>query len=172
MTDNKSDTTIDTLIEHSYEVSGKTHDLELDAPIRRTSIYTIKSNLKDADVVLKKIEREFRKYGISVDKGIIDVLSEAINNSIRHGYKNDPNRIVDVECHYTDSYVTVVVHSEGSIDVGKVLQKIAINRNPAQEDLLATNGRGFFLMSTLFDQVYIRNNDTKSQTILMKKYDE
>ena len=71
-------------------------------------------------------------------------VTEAVNNGIIHGNKNDGTKHVTVTCLKRGKTLTVKVKDEGE---GFAPESVA---NPLQEEnLLNTGGRGVFLMKAL-----------------------
>lgn len=86
-------------------------------------------------------------------KDILLVLTEAVNNGIRHGNSLNPQKNVTVEFHNDARAFHFKVSDEGS---GFNPQGVA---DPTQGPNLAEpNGRGVFLMHALSDQVKYTNN--------------
>lgn len=72
---------------------------------------------------------------------------EACTNAIQHGHEDDPKRLVTVEFELEPDAVTITVRDEGA------------GFTPAGEDdatppdLLATRGRGIYIMRSMMDAV-------------------
>ncbi len=77
--------------------------------------------------------------------------TEAVNNAIIHGNKNDPERHVIMRCIATKKAITVRVIDEGrGFDAGSL-------PDPRDEkNLLKESGRGVFLIRSLMDSVIFR----------------
>ncbi|HAP36798.1 MAG TPA: ATP-binding protein [Bacteroidetes bacterium] len=89
-------------------------------------------------------------------------VTEAVNNGIIHGNKNDESKHVVVTCSKKGKTLTVKVHDEGK---GFKPEDIA---NPLHEDnLLRTGGRGVFLMKA-FMQSVTYNEQGNEVTLVMK----
>lgn len=81
-------------------------------------------------------------------------VTEAVNNAITHGNKQNPQKKVKVVGEILPGWLLVMIADEGKgFDPGQV-------SNPLQEEnLLRESGRGIFLMRTLMDKVEIDRTD-------------
>lgn len=83
---------------------------------------------------------------------ILMAVGEAVANACRHGHRPTRPGEVGVSCHTVDSSVSVAVSDEGpGFDLDAVL-------GAGTPDLLASGGRGFFLMQQLMDRVDVEVN--------------
>lgn len=91
---------------------------------------------------------------------ILMAVGEVVANACRHGRRPTTPGVVDVACHVADSSVTISVTDEGpGFDVDAVLGA----GTPA---LLASGGRGFFLMRQLMDRVAVEVDRDGTTVIL------
>jgi serine/threonine-protein kinase RsbW len=77
--------------------------------------------------------------------------TEAVNNAIVHGNKNDPDRLVILRCSATQNSVTVRVKDEG-----QGFDPDALPDPREEKNLLKESGRGVFLIRSLMDDVKFR----------------
>ncbi|MCL5020491.1 MAG: ATP-binding protein [Bacteroidetes bacterium] len=103
--------------------------------------------LKEAEGKLKAI---FDRLGISESEehNLLVATSEAVNNAISHGNKNDPEKNVTLDVDYEGCEIVITVEDEGG------------GFNPedlpdplAPENLLKPSGRGIHIMKSLMDRV-------------------
>lgn len=93
-------------------------------------------------------------------------VSEAVTNSIIHGYENREDGIIKIKCCYEDDAVIIEV-----IDYGKGISNI----EEAMTTLYSTSvdeeraGLGFTVMQTMMDEVEVWSEIGKGTTIKMKK---
>lgn len=91
---------------------------------------------------------------------IIIALTEAVNNAINHGNKNDPDKKVKVCYKKTNKNVSFIVEDEGE---GFDYENIPDPTAP--ENLEKINGRGIFLMTNLVDEIEFHENGKKIELI-------
>ncbi len=98
------------------------------------------------------------QYQISQDKypDILISLTEAVNNAIIHGNKEDQNKYVEIELNKTNQGISFVISDQG---VGFNPQAIPDPTRP--ENIGCCGGRGVFLMKQLADRVEYRDNGRK-----------
>ena len=89
----------------------------------------------------------------STDGSEMDIeiaLSEALENAIVHGNREDPDKLVYLTCRCTpDGEVSITVQDEGEgFDSG------ALPDPTAPENRLRTSGRGIYLMKALMDEIH------------------
>jgi len=94
-------------------------------------------------------------------------VSEAVSNAIIHGYKEDPDGIVEVECCVNcDRNVVIVVR-----DWGCGIEDIEKAREPmfttGSED--ERSGMGFTVMESFMDRVKVESETGKGTAVTMTK---
>lgn len=93
-------------------------------------------------------------------------VSEAVTNSIIHGYENKKEGIVRIEATITGNEIEITI-----LDKGKGIKDI----NQAMEPLytsrpdLERSGMGFTVMESFMDDVSVSSEDGKGTKIVMKK---
>ena len=98
------------------------------------------------------------QYQISQDKypDILISLTEAVNNAIIHGNKEDQNKYVEIELNKTTQGISFVISDQG---LGFNPKSIPDPTRP--ENIGCCGGRGVFLMKQLADRVEYRDNGRK-----------
>lgn len=102
-------------------------------------------------VIVEKLINEIcTSYDVSEDfyGNILVAVTEAVNNAIQHGNKQDPGKKVDVEFKAADKSISFCVHDQGE---GFDYNTLPDPTNP--ENLEKPSGRGVFLMRHLADNV-------------------
>jgi serine/threonine-protein kinase RsbW len=101
-------------------------------------------------IVEKLINDICNSYEVSEDYygNILVAVTEAVNNAIQHGNKQDPGKRVDVEFKAGEKTITFCVHDQGE---GFDYDHLPDPTNP--ENLEKPSGRGVFLMRHLADTV-------------------
>lgn len=92
-------------------------------------------------------------------------VSEAVTNSIIHGYENNEGEIT-VKCSMDDHGVEIEIKDEG-----KGIEDIEKARQPlyTSKPELERSGMGFTVMETFMDEVEVRSERNKGTTVLMRK---
>ena len=94
-------------------------------------------------------------------------VSEAVSNAIIHGYKENPEGLVELECTYDDTRsVKITVR-----DWGCGIENVAKAREPmfttgAAED---RSGMGFTVMESFMDRVEVDSEIGKGTAVMMTK---
>jgi serine/threonine-protein kinase RsbW len=121
-------------------MTTKDQTFELKIPSSRTSIHQVEQFFRTAN----------QTYGMPDERlhALLVSVTEAVNNGIIHGNKNDESKFVTVTVRLQDRTLSVTVRDEGN---GFVPSAVA---NPLQEEnLLNTGGRGVFLMKAFMQSV-------------------
>lgn len=91
-------------------------------------------------------------------------LSEAISNSIIHGYNNEDNHLVRVIFEVKDDELFLAVEDDGK-GIGDI-EKAMEPTYSTQEDHM---GLGFVFMQTFMDQVEVSSEVNKGTKVVMQK---
>lgn len=96
------------------------------------------------------------------------VVSEAVTNSIIHGYESDPNGVV---------YINVVLEPDGIVHLSIRDEGIGINNlDEARQPLftskpeLERSGMGFTIMENFMDEVQVESQEGFGTTIRLTKH--
>lgn len=84
---------------------------------------------------------------------VLIAVTEAVNNAIKHGNKNDVSKDVQIRVSDADNIFSIEVKDQGA--------GFDFNNLPdptAPENLEKENGRGIFLMRSLADKVVFEND--------------
>ena len=135
-------------------MAAKDQRYQLSIPSSRKNINLVEEFFRTMNDKFKLPEEKLHALLVSV--------TEAVNNGIIHGNKNDESKYVVLSCSMKGKTLTVKIKDEGE---GFKPEKIA---NPLHEDnLLNTGGRGVFLMKA-FMQSVTYNPKGNEVTMVMK----
>ena len=124
----------------------------------------IPSNRKN----IHKVEDFFRSvnesYSLPDEKlhALLVAVTEAVNNGIIHGNKNDETKMVTVTCLRTGELLTIKIRDEGS-----GFDPTALSNPLDEQNLLNMGGRGVFLMKTFMESVEY-NAEGNEVTMVMR----
>lgn len=92
-------------------------------------------------------------------------VSEAVTNSIIHGYENKDGTVI-IEASIKGEEVTIIVSDEGKgiENLEQAMQPLYTSRPD-----LERSGMGFTVMETFMDSLQVDSNPGKGTTITMKK---
>lgn len=93
---------------------------------------------------------------------VLVAVTEAVNNGIIHGNKNDVSKYVTVSCIRNGDRVKVQIKDEGT-----GFNPASLSNPLEEENLLSTGGRGVFLMKTFMESVEY-NEAGNEVTMVMK----
>jgi stage II sporulation protein AB (anti-sigma F factor) len=93
-------------------------------------------------------------------------VSEAVTNSIIHGYDEDESKFVHIKCEIEDKEITIIVE-----DVGNGIEDLEMAMQPlyTSKPELERSGMGFTVMESFMDEVEVSSNKNEGTRIVMKK---
>nr|WP_207755137.1 MULTISPECIES: anti-sigma F factor [Clostridium] len=93
-------------------------------------------------------------------------VSEAVTNSIIHGYENKEDGIIKIEVEICDGEVTIEItdNGKGIEDIPKVMEPLYTSRPD-----LERSGMGFTVMETFMDGLLVESEKEKGTRVRMKK---
>jgi serine/threonine-protein kinase RsbW len=108
-------------------------------------------SLIDVEKIVGSICDEF---GVQEDAfgNVLIAVSEAVNNAIQHGNKNNPEAKVEIKVANQNDTFCIQIKDEG-----KGFSYEDLPDPTAPENLLKDSGRGVFLMKNLADEVEFQN---------------
>lgn len=123
------------------------------------------SEVENVEKIEELTERISQKMAFSEDErdSIAIAVTEAVNNAIIHGNKQDPTKRVYLHFTTEGNTLTVVVRDEGE---GFNPDSLPDPLDPA--NLLKESGRGIFILKTLMDEVKFEFTDRGTQLTLIK----
>ena len=137
----------------------KTKKFELTVPSEINQVVTVEKFLEKIKHFLKMDEELFYK--------LLVATTEAVNNSIIHGNKRDPKKVVMLTCDCNPGELVISVHDEGPRFDDSHLP------NPlAEENLMRDHNHKVFLIHSLMDNVHFHHNTTGAEvvmTLVLKK---
>ncbi|MBI3194837.1 MAG: ATP-binding protein [Ignavibacteriae bacterium] len=109
---------------------------------------------------LRRINRLARLNKEQFNKLLV-VTTEAVNNGILHGNKQDPEKHVTLTCDVENENLIICIHDEGTgFDAENLPDPLA------QENLFREHGRGVFLMRSMMDSVTFERNDEGANVVM------
>ena len=105
------------------------------------------SNLR---IIENAIDEMTGAIGINQDNygKILVATLEAVNNAIKHGNKDNPQKLVDIEIEYENNEIRISVTDEG-----EGFNPAVIPDPTMPENIEELSGRGVFLMTKLSDSI-------------------
>ncbi|MGG0657763.1 anti-sigma F factor [Rummeliibacillus pycnus] len=94
------------------------------------------------------------------------VVSEAVTNSIIHGYDEDPNGIVTVQASRQGREVTITILDQGA-GIENVVQ--AMEPLYTTKPMLERSGMGFTIMESFTDHLSVQSELGKGTAVTFKK---
>ncbi len=95
------------------------------------------------------------------------VVSEAVTNSIIHGYENDPKGMVYINVIIKDGFVDMTIRDEGIgiSDVEEAMQPLFTTKPD-----LERSGMGFTIMENFMDEVEVFSQPGRGTEIRLRKH--
>ncbi len=124
------------------------------------------TTLKEAEGKLKAILDRL-KVSESEKHNLLVAASEAVNNAISHGNKNDPAKNVTLDVEYRDSVIVISVEDEGG-----GFNPDSIPDPLLPENLLKPSGRGIHIIRSLMDKVDFKFTPHGTKIIMRLKIGE
>jgi serine/threonine-protein kinase RsbW len=120
------------------------------------------SILDNLRIVESFIDQNREDYNITDDLygNILIALTEAVNNAIQHGNRNDKDKMVRLTCKPGSSELSFVVEDQGAGFDYSILPDPT-----SEENLLKPDGRGVFLMKQLSDVLRFDNAGRKVEMV-------
>ncbi len=115
----------------------------------------LSSNPKNVDKVSSLVENLANKFRFAPDTygNILISLTEAVNNAIIHGNKQDETKVVEVRTESKNGRIAITVKDEG-----KGFDYTCVPDPTSPEHVCECGGRGVFLMRQLSDRCRFQDN--------------
>ena len=93
------------------------------------------------------------------------VVSEAVTNSIIHGYNNNPEGIVSIQAQIREDMITIIVE-----DRGEGIEDLELAKQPlyTSKPELERSGMGFTIMENFMDEFEVSSEPGRGTSIKMK----
>ena len=93
-------------------------------------------------------------------------VSEAVTNSIIHGYDENDQKTINLRCELDDNNIYIVIDDEGNgiDDIELAMQPLYTSKPD-----LERSGMGFTVMQTFMDEVAVTSSKNEGTRIVMKK---
>ena len=107
-----------------------------------------------------------KRLGYVFKKDVKTAVSEAVTNSIIHGYENKKDGIIRIEACISGNNVTIKIvdFGKGMTDVEKAMEPLYTSRPD-----LERSGMGFTVMETFMDTLEVTSEEGKGTTVIMSK---
>ena len=117
----------------------------------------INSKTENITLVEKLIDEVCEQNKVNEDHygNILIAITEAVNNAILHGNKNNPDKVVNINVETVSNKLSFKISDQGK---GFDYNNLPDPTDP--ENIEKPNGRGVFLMKNLADEVAFHNNGT------------
>ncbi|ASK63289.1 anti-sigma F factor [Virgibacillus phasianinus] len=94
------------------------------------------------------------------------VVSEAVTNAIIHGYNNEPDHKIAMECKLYDDEIELTIKDKGTgiIDIEEARQPLFTSKPE-----LERSGMGFTIIENFMDSVNVTSTVQEGTTVMMKK---
>jgi len=141
------------------KVKNKTlpKEITLDIPSEFRHIYLL-------DNVLSYVAKEIR-FDEETKEQVNLAVIEAGTNAIKHGNKNDPDKLVHFRFYISDDGLTIYVK-----DSGHGFDPRSVEDPLSPENVMKPCGRGIFLMKALMDEVEFTMSGNCGTEVKMVKY--
>ncbi len=95
------------------------------------------------------------------------VVSEAVTNSIIHGYESDPNGIVYIAVTIENGLIEIMIKDEG-----KGISNVEEARTPlyTTKPELERSGMGFTIMENFMDDIYVQSQPGQGTIVRLRKH--
>jgi serine/threonine-protein kinase RsbW len=125
----------------------------------------VESRMSNLRIIENAVDEITSSIGINQDNygKILVATLEAVNNAIKHGNKDNPNKLVDVAIEYNNDEMIITVTDEG-----EGFDPSGIPDPTMPENIEALSGRGVFLMTKLSDSIKF-NEKGNSVTMSFKE---
>lgn len=93
-------------------------------------------------------------------------VSEAVTNSIIHGYENRKEGIIKIEASISGDEITIIIedHGKGMQDIKQAMEPLYTSKPE-----LERSGMGFTVMETFMDSLEVNSEYGKGTKVVMKK---
>lgn len=125
----------------------------------------LSSEIENVEKVEELTERITKRMNFPEDErdSIAIAVTEAVNNAIIHGNKQDPAKSVYLYISVKSKFLKFVIEDEGSgFNPDQVPDPLA------PDNLLKESGRGIFILKSLMDEVQFEFSDKGTKLTLIK----
>lgn len=129
----------------------------------KVSLMSIPENVPLARVIIAAFAAQLN-FTLDDLEDIKVAASEAVSNSIIHGYENDTNGIVDLTCSIYDNFLEIIVEDKG-IGIKDIHQAMEPTFSTDPERM----GLGFTFMQSFMDSVDVKSAVNEGTTVIMSK---
>lgn len=140
------------------ETAGKIDEINL----------KLNSRTKYIDIVQSIAEKLFEVLGFDYERiyWMSIALREAVNNAIKHGNKEDPDKSVAIDFQIYPDKIRILISDEGKGFDSNKIPDPTLNDN-----IMKADGRGLFFIKSFMDELEIIHSDERRGTkIALIKY--
>lgn len=138
-----------------FTMSESTIINTLEIPSSLSELVVVERLIND---VCANLDLEEEYYG-----NVLIAVTEAVNNAIIHGNRNDPNKLVLVNAYASKNEFWFVIKDDGR---GFDFTNLPDPTSP--ENILLENGRGIFLMNSLADRIEFHAGGSEVKVVFAK----
>ena len=120
---------------------------------------SIVDNLRIVESFIDNSREDF-KITEDLYGNILIAVTEAVNNAIQHGNKNDKDKLVRLTCSSDSTEISFVIE-----DQGNGFDYTSLPDPTSSENLLKPDGRGIFLMKHLSDVIRFEESGKKIEMV-------
>lgn len=140
-------------------------------------MYNKFDNMMKMEILSKSQNEAFARMAVSAFIAQLDptleelsdiktAVSEAVTNSIIHGYEERQDAVIKICCSYEDNNVEIEIS-----DMGKGINDLELAMQPLYTSRpdLERSGMGFTVMQTFMDEVNVVSHIGEGTRVIMKK---
>ena len=131
--------------------------------------YSITSEYHNISMVSRKINSFFNEHGVGqkIIDSILITLAEALNNSIKHSYLEEPGNNIDLIVSISKTKVEIDILETGIRRTN--FEKPTIQFDPNDLATVPEGGMGLYIMESLMDSILYNSNKGVNTTTLIKE---
>ncbi len=132
--------------------------------------FTINSSRENVPLVGMSVNRICRSLDLDdMECGNIELaVVEVLNNIIKHAYKNEGGKNIDIDLAVNETGIEITIRDSGNgVPPGKLEE---VRKSPEKVASLNEGGRGLYILHSLMDRVDIEQSGTTNIWKLVKHF--